>query len=117
MVSTPSSSPCAGKNSPYRDRSVEENLEMFRKMKAGDYEEGSHVLGAKIDMESPNLNMRDPAMYRIRKARHDMTGDTWKIYPMYDFAHCISDAIEGITHSTRSALLSSKTTGPSMTGS
>jgi len=88
-----------GKNSPYRDRSVEENLEIFRKMKAGDYEEGAHVLRAKIDMESPNLNMRDPAMYRIRKAHHVMTGDTWKIYPMYDFAHCISDAIEGITHS------------------
>mmetsp|Transcript_47553 Transcript_47553/g.40166 ORF Transcript_47553/g.40166 Transcript_47553/m.40166 type:complete len:845 (+) Transcript_47553:1-2535(+) len=89
----------AGKNSPYRERSVEENLEMFRKMKAGDYDEGSHVLRAKIDMGSANLNMRDPAMYRIRKAHHVMTGDTWKMYPMYDFAHCISDAIEGITHS------------------
>jgi len=88
-----------GKNSPYRDRSVEENLEMFRKMKAGDYDEGSHVLRAKIDMGSPNLNMRDPAMYRIRKATHVMTADKWKMYPMYDFAHCISDAIEGITHS------------------
>jgi glutaminyl-tRNA synthetase len=88
-----------GKNSPFRDRSVAENLEMFYKMKAGEYEEGEHVLRAKIDMESPNINMRDPAMYRIRKAPHVMTGDKWKMYPMYDFAHCISDALEGITHS------------------
>ena len=88
-----------GTNSPYRDRSVEENLEMFRKMKAGEYDEGTHVLRAKIDMAAPNLNMRDPAMYRIRKASHVITGDKWKMYPMYDFAHCISDAIEGITHS------------------
>jgi glutaminyl-tRNA synthetase len=82
-----------------RGRSVEENLEMLRKMKAGEYEEGTHVLRAKIDMAASNINMRDPAMYRIRKAAHVITGDKWKIYPMYDFAHCISDAIEGITHS------------------
>jgi len=88
-----------GKESPYRNRSVEENLEMFRKMKAGDYEEGECCLRAKIDMASPNLNMRDPALYRIRKATHVMTGDKWCIYPMYDFAHCISDALEEITHS------------------
>ena len=72
---------------------------MLRKMKGGEYEEGAHVLRAKIDMTAPNINMRDPAMYRIRKAQHVMTGDKWKIYPMYDFAHCISDALEGITHS------------------
>mmetsp|Transcript_10181 Transcript_10181/g.23836 ORF Transcript_10181/g.23836 Transcript_10181/m.23836 type:complete len:872 (+) Transcript_10181:59-2674(+) len=88
-----------GKESPYRDRSVEENLEMFEKMKNGDYEEGQHCLRAKIDMASPNLNMRDPALYRVRKAEHVMTGNKWCIYPMYDFAHCISDALEEITHS------------------
>ncbi len=88
-----------GKNSPYRDRSVEENLELLKKMKAGECAEGEHILRAKIDMTSPNLNMRDPAIYRIRKAHHHRTGDTWCIYPMYDFAHGLSDAIEKITHS------------------
>ncbi|MFN8673036.1 MAG: glutamine--tRNA ligase/YqeY domain fusion protein [Candidatus Sericytochromatia bacterium] len=89
----------AGKNSPYRDRSVEENLTLFEKMRNGEFEEGACVLRAKIDMSSPNINMRDPALYRIKKAHHHKTGDKWCIYPMYDFAHCISDAIEGITHS------------------
>ena len=89
----------AGKESPYRDRSVEENLELFRNMRAGDFEEGECVLRAKIDMASPNLNMRDPTIYRIRKTVHHRTGGEWCIYPMYDFAHSLSDAIEGITHS------------------
>ncbi|BBM84270.1 glutamine--tRNA ligase/YqeY domain fusion protein [Candidatus Uabimicrobium amorphum] len=88
-----------GKNSPYRDRSVEENLELFQKMRDGEFAEGEHILRAKIDMASPNLNMRDPALYRIRKVHHHRTGDKWCIYPMYDYAHCTSDAIEGITHS------------------
>lgn len=88
-----------GTDSPYRDRSVEENLELFRKMKDGAIEEGGAVLRAKIDMASPNLNMRDPALYRVRKSRHARTGDKWVIYPMYDMAHALSDAIEGITHS------------------
>ncbi|MGE5341209.1 MAG: glutamine--tRNA ligase/YqeY domain fusion protein [Candidatus Omnitrophota bacterium] len=88
-----------GKNSPYRGRSVEENLELFQRMRAGEFDEGSHVLRAKIDMASPNLNMRDPVMYRILKATHHRTGDTWCIYPMYDFAHGQSDSIEKITHS------------------
>ncbi|SKA77905.1 glutamine--tRNA ligase/YqeY domain fusion protein [Desulfobaculum bizertense] len=88
-----------GKNSPYRDRSVEENLDLFERMRAGEFEEGSHVLRAKIDMENPNLVLRDPTLYRIRKVNHHRTGDAWCIYPMYDFAHCLSDAIEGITHS------------------
>ncbi len=88
-----------GKNSPYRDRSVEENLALFEKMKNGELEDGSAVLRAKIDMASPNINMRDPAIYRIRHATHHKTGDDWCIYPMYDFAHCLSDSIEGITHS------------------
>lgn len=88
-----------GKDSPYRNRSVEENLELFEKMKNGDIEEGECVLRAKIDMSSPNLNMRDPALYRILKADHHRTGDKWCIYPMYDFAHGLSDSIEGITHS------------------
>jgi len=88
-----------GRNSPYRDRSVEENLELFKKMRAGEFEDGSHVLRAKIDMTSPNLNMRDPTLYRVRKVRHDRTGDEWPIYPMYDWAHGQSDSIEGITHS------------------
>jgi glutaminyl-tRNA synthetase len=88
-----------GKKSPYRSRGAEENLDLFRKMKAGEFEDGSHVLRAKIDMASPNLNMRDPALYRIRRASHHRTGDKWCIYPMYDFAHCLSDAIEGVTHS------------------
>lgn len=88
-----------GKDSPYRTRSVEENLELFEKMKNGEFEEGAHILRAKIDMKSPNMNMRDPAIYRIRKVHHHRTGDKWCIYPMYDYTHCISDAIEGITHS------------------
>ena len=89
----------AGKESPYRDRSVEENLALLEGMKNGDFEEGTHILRAKIDMASPNMNMRDPATYRIRKADHHRTGDAWCIYPMYDFTHCLSDAMEKITHS------------------
>jgi len=88
-----------GKNSPYRDRSIEENLEMFERMKNGEFEEGSCVLRAKIDMASPNIVMRDPVLYRILKVAHHRTGDKWCIYPMYDFTHCLSDSIEGITHS------------------
>lgn len=89
----------AGKNSPYRDRSVEENLKLFEEMKDGVYEDGSKVLRAKIDMASPNINMRDPVIYRIARMTHHNTGDKWLIYPMYDFAHPIEDAIEGVTHS------------------
>jgi len=89
----------AGTNSPYRDRSVEENLDLFAKMRAGDFEDGAHVLRAKIDMSSPNMLMRDPVLYRIKKASHYRRGDEWPIYPLYDFAHPLSDAIEGITHS------------------
>jgi len=88
-----------GKNSPYRDRSVEENLDLFTRMKNGEFEEGSKVLRAKIDMASPNLNMRDPVIYRIMKVEHHRTGNKWCIYPMYDFAHPLSDSFEGITHS------------------
>ncbi|MFK4763792.1 glutamine--tRNA ligase/YqeY domain fusion protein [Desulfobaculum sp. SPO524] len=88
-----------GKDSPYRNRSVEENLDLFRRMKAGEFEEGTHVLRAKIDMAHPNIVLRDPTIYRIRKVDHHRTGDAWCIYPMYDFAHCLSDAIENITHS------------------
>lgn len=88
-----------GENSPYRDRSVEENLALFQAMKEGKHQEGEHVLRAKIDMASPNLNLRDPALYRVRFATHHRTGDTWCIYPMYDFAHTLTDALEGITHS------------------
>ena len=88
-----------GKDSPYRNRSVEENLELFKKMKNGEFEEGECVLRAKIDMSHPNLNMRDPVLYRILKKSHHNTGDRWCIYPMYDFAHGYEDAIEGITHS------------------
>ncbi|WP_321494542.1 glutamine--tRNA ligase/YqeY domain fusion protein [uncultured Desulfobacter sp.] len=88
-----------GKNSPYRDRSVEENLDLFRRMKEGEFGEGEHTLRAKIDMSSPNINMRDPVIYRVKRALHPRTGDKWCIYPMYDFTHCISDALEGITHS------------------
>jgi glutaminyl-tRNA synthetase len=88
-----------GKNSPYRDRSVQENLDLFARMRAGEFEDGTHVLRAKIDMASPNFNMRDPTLYRIRHAAHHRTGDAWCIYPMYDFAHPLSDAIERITHS------------------
>jgi glutaminyl-tRNA synthetase len=88
-----------GKNSPYRDRSVEENLDLFQRMKAGEFPDGSRVLRAKIDMASPNLNMRDPVMYRILHATHHRTGDAWCIYPMYDYAHGQSDSIEHVTHS------------------
>ncbi len=89
----------AGRNSPYRDRQIAESLDLFRRMRAGDFRDGAHVLRARIDMASPNINMRDPTLYRIRHARHHRTGDGWPIYPTYDFAHPISDAIEGITHS------------------
>ncbi len=88
-----------GKNSPYRDRSVEENLDLFTRMKEGEFEDGSRTLRAKIDMASPNINLRDPAIYRIRRVAHHRTGDAWCIYPMYDYTHCISDALETITHS------------------
>jgi glutaminyl-tRNA synthetase len=88
-----------GKNSPYRDRSVDENLALFRAMRRGEFADGTHVLRAKIDMSSPNINMRDPTLYRIRHATHHRTGDTWCVYPTYDYAHPISDALEGITHS------------------
>ncbi|MFZ5651844.1 MAG: glutamine--tRNA ligase/YqeY domain fusion protein [Bacillota bacterium] len=88
-----------GRESPYRNRSVEENLDLFRRMREGEFPDGSRVLRAKIDMASPNLNMRDPVLYRILRATHHRTGDRWCIYPMYDYAHPISDAIEGITHS------------------
>jgi glutaminyl-tRNA synthetase len=88
-----------GQNGPYRDRSVAENLELFARMRAGDFPDGEHVLRAQIDLASPNLNMRDPTLYRIRHASHHRTGDAWCIYPMYDFAHPLSDALEGITHS------------------
>jgi len=88
-----------GKNSPYRDRSIEENLDLFERMKNGEFEDGAKVLRAKIDMASPNINMRDPIIYRVARMTHHNTGDQWCIYPMYDFAHPIEDAIEGITHS------------------
>ncbi len=88
-----------GKNSPYRDRSVKDNLNLFKCMRAGDFEDGARVLRAKIDMSHPNLVMRDPTIYRIRHADHHRTGDDWCIYPMYDFTHCLSDSIEGVTHS------------------
>ena len=88
-----------GKPSPYRDRSVEENLDLFARMRAGAFQDGLRTLRAKIDMASPNMNMRDPVIYRILKAEHHRTGNSWCIYPMYDFAHCLSDSIEGITHS------------------
>ncbi|MCL9842758.1 glutamine--tRNA ligase/YqeY domain fusion protein [Ralstonia solanacearum] len=88
-----------GTSSPFRDRSVDENLALFRDMRAGKYQDGQHVLRAKIDMAAPNIVMRDPVLYRIRHAHHHRTGDAWCIYPMYDFTHCISDALENITHS------------------
>ncbi|HUV13484.1 MAG TPA: glutamine--tRNA ligase, partial [Acidobacteriota bacterium] len=88
-----------GRNSPYRDRSVEDNLDLFERMRAGECDEGSRTLRAKIDMASPNIALRDPVIYRILEALHHRTGDKWVIYPMYDFTHCISDSIEGITHS------------------
>ncbi len=89
----------AGKDSPHRDRTVEENLDLFRRMRKGEFDDGAHVLRAKIDMASPNMNMRDPTIYRIRHTPHQRTGDKWCIYPMYDFAHGLSDAFEGVTHS------------------
>ena len=89
----------AGRESAYRSRSIDENLDLFARMKAGEFSDGTHILRAKIDMASPNLNMRDPALYRIRHAHHQRTGDEWCIYPMYDYAHPISDALEKITHS------------------
>lgn len=89
----------AGTNSPYRKRSADESLDLFRRMRAGEFEDGEHVLRAKIDMAAPNMNMRDPAIYRIRHAHHHRTGDKWCIYPMYDYTHPISDALENITHS------------------
>jgi glutaminyl-tRNA synthetase len=88
-----------GKNSPFRNRPIAESLDLFARMRAGEFEDGTHVLRAKIDMASPNLNMRDPTLYRIRRASHHRTGSTWRIYPMYDFAHPLSDALERITHS------------------
>ncbi len=88
-----------GRNSPHRERSADENLDLFRRMRAGEFADGAHVLRAKIDMASPNINMRDPILYRIRRAHHHRTGDAWCIYPMYDYAHPLSDAIERITHS------------------
>jgi glutaminyl-tRNA synthetase len=88
-----------GKESPYRNRTIEENLDLLERMRAGEFPDGTHVLRAKIDMASPNITMRDPVMYRIKKETHYRTGDSWCIYPMYDFAHCLSDSIEGITHS------------------
>lgn len=88
-----------GKNSPHRDRPIEDNLDLFTRMRAGEFEEGRYTLRAKIDMTSPNITMRDPILYRIRYAHHYRAGDKWCIYPMYDFTHCISDALEGITHS------------------
>jgi len=89
----------AGKESPYRSRSSEENLDLFRRMREGDFGDGEHILRLKIDMASPNINMRDPAIYRIRHVTHHQTGDEWCIYPMYDYTHCLSDSLEGITHS------------------
>jgi glutaminyl-tRNA synthetase len=88
-----------GENSPYRDRSVEENLDLFSRMRAGEFADGEHLLRAKINMASPNMNLRDPALYRIRRVAHQRAGDAWCIYPMYDFAHPVSDALEAITHS------------------
>ncbi|MCZ6463111.1 MAG: glutamine--tRNA ligase/YqeY domain fusion protein [Proteobacteria bacterium] len=88
-----------GRNSPHRDRSVEENLDLFARMKAGEFENGDRTLRARIDMASPNLALRDPILYRVHKVPHHRTGDTWCIYPMYDFAHCLSDSIESVTHS------------------
>ncbi|MBS0231100.1 MAG: glutamine--tRNA ligase, partial [Proteobacteria bacterium] len=88
-----------GRNSPYRERSVEENLDLFHRMRAGEFADGSRTLRAKIDMGSGNINLRDPALYRIKHVEHQNTGNEWPIYPMYDFAHALGDAIEGITHS------------------
>jgi glutaminyl-tRNA synthetase len=93
-----------GRDSPYRSRSVDESLDLFARMRAGEFPDGAHVLRAKIDMASPNLTMRDPALYRIRHAAHHRTGDAWCIYPMYDFAHPLSDGLERITHSIASSI-------------
>ncbi|MCF7668866.1 MAG: glutamine--tRNA ligase/YqeY domain fusion protein [Verrucomicrobia bacterium] len=93
------SPPAPGRESPYRDRSIEENLALFERMRRGEFDEGERVLRAKIDMASSNIHMRDPVIYRILKVSHHRTADKWKVYPMYDFAHCLSDAVEGITHS------------------
>ena len=89
----------SGKNSPYRERTIEENLDLFERMRKGEFPDGKHVLRAKIDMEAANINMRDPVIYRILHASHHRTGDKWCVYPTYDFTHCLSDALEGITHS------------------
>jgi glutaminyl-tRNA synthetase len=89
----------AGRAGPYRERGAEENLDLFRRMRAGEFEDGAHVLRARIDMASPNIVMRDPVLYRIRRAPHHRTGDAWPIYPLYDYAHCISDSLEGVTYS------------------
>ena len=89
-----------GRNSPYRNRSVKENLDLFERMKKGEFKDGEHTLRAKIDMNSGNMNMRDPLIYRIRHKSHPVTGNKWCIYPLYDFTHGLSDAIEGVTHST-----------------
>ena len=94
-----------GTNSPFRERSVDTNLDLFHRMRKGEFEEGEHVLRAKIDMASPNINMRDPTLYRIRKSHHYRTGSEWNIYPMYDFAHCLEDATEHITHSLCSLVI------------
>ena len=88
-----------GTASPFRDRSIAENLDLFRRMKSGEFDDGTHVLRAKIDMASPNINLRDPVIYRIRKVTHQRTGNEWCLYPMYDYTHCLSDALEGVTHS------------------
>lgn len=88
-----------GKDSPYRERSIDENLDLFQRMRAGEFDEGAHVLRARIDMTSPNINLRDPTLYRIRKVSHQRTGDDWCIYPMYDYTHCVCDALEQISHS------------------
>ena len=90
-----------GKDSPGRDNSIEENLSLFEAMKNGEFGDGERVLRARIDMASPNINLRDPVIYRVKRATHHQTGDQWCIYPMYDYAHCLSDALEGITHSLR----------------
>ena len=89
----------AGTPTPYRNRSAEESLDMFRRMRAGEFSDGAHVLRARIDLAAPNMKMRDPLLYRIRHAHHYRTGDSWCIYPLYDFVHPLSDAMEGITHS------------------
>ena len=88
-----------GQDSPYRQRTIDENLDLFQRMRSGEFAEGEHVLRLRIDMASPNINLRDPVIYRIRYATHQRTGDDWCIYPMYDFTHCICDALESISHS------------------